>query len=47
MRDFGVGEQIMDALIESRGVPDALQMIDSTILRAHHKSLHTVEFVPP
>jgi hypothetical protein len=26
----------MDALNESRIVPDALQMIDSTVVRAHH-----------
>jgi len=47
MRDFGVGEQVMDALIENRGVRDTLQMIDSTIIRAHHQSLHSVEFLPP
>lgn len=34
----GLWEQIMDALNESRLVPDALQMIDSTVVRAHHKA---------
>ena len=28
----------MEALNESRIVPDALQMIDSTVLRAHHQA---------
>ncbi|SNR42946.1 Putative transposase of IS4/5 family [Puniceibacterium sediminis] len=32
----GLWEQIMDALNESGAVPDALQMIDSTVIRAHH-----------
>ena len=32
----GLWEQIMDALIESGAVPHALQMIDSTVVRAHH-----------
>ena len=31
-------EQILDALNESRIVPDALQMIDSTVVRAHHQA---------
>ena len=34
----GLWEQIMDALNESRLVPDALQMIDSTVIRAHHQA---------
>ena len=33
---IGVWEDIMDALNQSRAVPDALQMIDSTVVRAHH-----------
>lgn len=32
----GLWEPILDALNESRAVPDALQMIDSTVIRAHH-----------
>ncbi|MAU47423.1 MAG: IS5/IS1182 family transposase, partial [Yangia sp.] len=32
----GLWEQIMDALNESAAVPHALQMIDSTVVRAHH-----------
>ncbi|MBB3988164.1 transposase [Sagittula marina] len=32
----GLWEQIMDALNESGAVPHALQMIDSTVVRAHH-----------
>ncbi len=31
-------EQIMEALNDSRVVPDALQMIDSTVVRAHHQA---------
>ena len=34
----GLWEQIMDALNESGAVPDALQMIDSTVVRAHHQA---------
>jgi transposase len=34
----GLWEQIMEALNESRIVPDALQMIDSTVIRAHHQA---------
>jgi transposase len=34
----GLWEQILDALNESRAVPDALQMIDSTVVRAHHQA---------
>ena len=34
----GLWEQIMDALNESGLVPDALQMIDSTVVRAHHQA---------
>ena len=34
----GLWEQIMEALNESRIVPDALQMIDSTVVRAHHQA---------
>jgi transposase len=32
----GLWEQIMGALKETGLVPDALQMIDSTVARAHH-----------
>ena len=32
----GLWEQIMGALNQSGAVPDALQMIDSTVIRAHH-----------
>ena len=32
----GLWEQIMDALNGSGPVPDALQMVDSTVIRAHH-----------
>lgn len=34
----GSWEQILEALNESRIVPDALQMIDSTVVRAHHQA---------
>ena len=34
----GLWEQIMEALNESRIVPDGLQMIDSTVIRAHHQA---------
>ena len=34
----GLWEQIMEALNESRIVPDALQMIDSTVICAHHQA---------
>ncbi len=34
----GLWEQIMDALNESGLVPDALHMIDSTVVRAHHQA---------
>ena len=34
----GLWEQIMDALNESGAVPHALQMIDSTVVRAHHQA---------
>ena len=34
----GLWEQILDALNESRIVPDALQMIDSTVVRTHHQA---------
>ena len=34
----GLWEQIMEVLNESRLVPDALQMIDSTVVRAHHQA---------
>ena len=34
----GLWEQILEALNESRIVPDALQMIDSTVIRAHHQA---------
>jgi len=35
----GLWEQIMEALNESWIVPDALQMIDSTVVRAHHQAV--------
>ncbi len=31
-------EDIMDALNQSGAVPDALQMIDSTVIRSHHQA---------
>jgi len=31
-------EEIMEALNESGAVPDALQMIDSTVIRVHHQA---------
>ena len=34
----GLWEQIMDALNESGAVQHALQMIDSTVVRAHHQA---------
>ena len=34
----GLWEQILEALNESRIVPDALQMIDSTVVRAYHQA---------
>lgn len=34
----GLWEQILEALNESRLVPDALQMVDSTVVRAHHQA---------
>ncbi len=34
----GLWEEIMEALNESGAVPDALQMIDSTVIRAHHQA---------
>ncbi len=34
----GLWEEIMEALNESGIVPDALQMIDSTVVRAHHQA---------
>ena len=34
----GLWEAIMDALNQSRLVPDALQMVDSTVVRAHHQA---------
>ena len=34
----GLWEQIMDALNTSGAVPDALQMIDSTVVHAHHQA---------
>lgn len=34
----GLWEAMMDALNESGLVPDALQMIDSTVVRAHHQA---------
>lgn len=32
----GLWEQILSALTKSRIVPDALQMVNSTVVRAHH-----------
>ena len=34
----GLWEDIMEALNQSGAVPDALQMIDSTVIRAHHQA---------
>ena len=34
----GLWEDIMEALNQSGAVPDALQMIDSTVVRAHHQA---------
>ena len=34
----GLREDIMDTLNRSEAVPDALQMIDSTVVRAHHQA---------
>ena len=34
----GLWEGIMDALNQSGAVPNALQMIDSTVIRAHHQA---------
>lgn len=34
----GLWEEIMDALNRSGAVPDTLQMIDSTVIRAHHQA---------
>ncbi len=34
----GLWEQIPEALTESKIVPDALQMVDSTVVRAHHQA---------
>ena len=34
----GSWEQILEVLCESRIVPDALQIIDSTVVRAHHQA---------
>jgi transposase len=34
----GLWEDIMGALNQSGAVPDALQMIDSTVVRAHHQA---------
>jgi transposase len=34
----GLWEQVMEALTESRIVPEALQMIESTVIRAHHQA---------
>ena len=34
----GLWEEILEALNESRLAPDALQMIDSTVVRAHHQA---------
>lgn len=34
----GLWQKVMEALNESGLVPDALQMIDSTLIRAHHQA---------
>lgn len=34
----GLWEDILEALNRSGAVPDALQMIDSTVIRAHHQA---------
>lgn len=34
----GLWEDVMEALNRSGAVPDALQMIDSTVVRAHHQA---------
>ena len=34
----GVWEAMLEALNESRAAPDSVQMIDSTIIRAHHQA---------
>ena len=34
----GLWEEIMEGLNDSGAVPDALQMIDSTVVRAHHQA---------
>ncbi|GAB1377338.1 hypothetical protein MASR1M49_43850 [Pararhodobacter aggregans] len=34
----GLWEQILEVLNESRVAPDGLQMIDSTVVRAHHQA---------
>ncbi|MDC0657792.1 IS5 family transposase [Leisingera sp. SS27] len=34
----GLWEDILDALNQSRAVPGALQMVDSTVIRAHHQA---------
>ncbi len=35
---IGLWERILDALNEGGAVPHALQMIDSTVVRAHHQA---------
>ena len=37
----GLWEDILEALNHSRAVLDALQMIDSTVIRAHHQAAGT------
>ena len=34
----GLWELILEALNESEAVPDSVQMIDSTVIRAHHQA---------
>ncbi len=34
----GVWELMLEALNDSKAVPDSVQMIDSTIIRAHHQA---------
>ena len=34
----GLWEQILEALTESRIIPDALPMVESTVVRAHHQA---------
>jgi len=35
---FGVWDVLLDALNDVKAVPDTVQMIDSTIIKAHHQA---------